>query len=301
MRTPAIAIVVLATVLVASGCAGSGTAKPATSVVWPAAVDPAGSTSVARPVVLPISPKGMRGLDPPQAARFLSSTRLAIAGIAGSSNCPSVPDKLVVRSPHAIRLDLVIGSWSKTASGLRVRVPHSPGICLDDLVPTPVVIAIDPQQIDVHHQLKVSLYYPKTVIRRYKRPVVFTVPPLPTAQVREEVRVARASDLRLFSIFPTVPGKERCVIPHDRPPPRDYRGICQTRIRARRTMEPSWNVTFTESWGPSCPPAADCPASRLTRHHTWQVVEGETIVKPGTKPRVYATHSRGATAPQGSR
>ena len=204
MRTPAIAIVVLATVLVASGCAGSGTAKPATSVVWPAAVDPAGSTSVARPVVLPISPKGMRGLDPPRAARFLSSTRLAIAGVAGSSNCPSVPDKLVVRSPHAIRLDLVIGSWSKTASGLRVRVPHSPGICLDDLVPTPVVIAIDPQQIDVHHRLKVSLYYPKTVIRRYKRPVVFTVPPLPTAQVREEVRVARASDLRLFSIFPTV-------------------------------------------------------------------------------------------------
>jgi hypothetical protein len=300
MRTSAVAIAVIVSVFVASGCAGSGTKQPTTPVVSPMAVGPTARVAT-RPVVLPISPKGMRGLDPPQAARFLSSTRLAIAGIAGSSNCPSVPDKLVIRGLHAIRLDLVIGSWSKTASGLRVRVPHSPGICLDDLVPTPIVIAIDPQQIDVHHQLKVSLYYPKTVIRRYKRPVVYTVPPLPTAQVRVAVRIARASNFRLFSIFPTVPGKERCVIPHDTPPLRAYRGICRTRIRSRRTMEPSWTVTFTESWGPSCPPSAECPASQLTRHHTWQVVEGETIVKPGTKPLVYATHSRGATAPQGSR
>jgi hypothetical protein len=37
---------------------------------------------------------------------------------------------------------------------------------------------------------------------------------------------------------------------------------------------------------------------RALRHHTWQVVEGETIVKPGTKPHVDAAHSRGATAPQ---
>jgi len=59
-------------------------------------------------------------------------------------------------------------------------VPGGPsgGICLSDLHPVPVVIAIDPTQIDVQHQLKVSLYYPQGVIRRYKRPAVFSVPPL---------------------------------------------------------------------------------------------------------------------------
>ncbi len=35
----------------------------------------------------------------PHVARFLSPTRLAIPGIVGSSNCPSVPDKLIVREP----------------------------------------------------------------------------------------------------------------------------------------------------------------------------------------------------------
>jgi hypothetical protein len=300
MRAPATKIAVVATVLVASGCASSGAKKSTSSVVSPVAVKPAGSTTAARPVVLPISPKGMRGLEPPQAARFLSSTRLAIAGVAGSSNCPSVPKKLIVESPHRIRIDLAVGSWGRTAAGRRVQVPERPRICLADLHPVPVVIAIDPARIDVRHHLKVSLHYPKFAVRRSNRPVVVIVPPLPTARTREEVRIARASNPRLFSIFPTVPGRGRCVIPHNSPPPQDYRGICRTFVRVRRTMEPSWSVTFTESWGPSCPPGTDCPGSQLTRHHTWQVIEGETIVKPGTKPRVYFTRSRGATAPQHS-
>jgi hypothetical protein len=298
MRRPTTGIAVVAAVLVASGCASSGTKKPTTSVVSPVPVRPTDPTTVARPVVLPISPKGMRGLDPPEAARFLSSTRLAIAGVAGSSNCPSVPKKLIVESRHRIRIVLVVGSWGRSAAGRRVQVLHRPGICLADLHPVPVVIGIDPARIDVHHRLEISLYYPKFALRRYRRPVIYTVPPLPTAPIREEVRIARASNPRLFSIFPTAPGEERCVIPNRTSPPHDFRGVCRTSVRPRRTMEPSWSVTFTESWGPSCPPGADCPASQLTRHHTWQVVEGETIVKPGTKPRVYATRSRGATPPQ---
>jgi hypothetical protein len=60
-----------------------------------------------------------------------------------------------------------------------VRVPHRPRICLTDLVlNSPLVIAINPKQIDVHHQLKISLYYPKFVVRRYEHPVVVAAPPL---------------------------------------------------------------------------------------------------------------------------
>jgi hypothetical protein len=288
------AVAVIVSVLVVSGCASSGAKTPTTvnDLQTPVAV---GSKPSSTPLVVPLSPKAMRSLKQHlYSARFLSSTRLGIPGIAGSSNCPSVPVSLIVRSPHAIRVDLVIGSWSRTALGRRVRVPHSPNVCLDDLVPTPVVIAINPKQIDVHHRLKVSLYYPKGVIRRYKRPVVFTVPPLARARVREEVRVARASN-RLFSIFSAVPGKEICAIPHNTRRAQDYRGICQTSVHPRPTMEPSVSVTFTENWGPSCPPGADCPAVQLTRHHTWQVIEGETS---GPPLRIYVTRSSGATAPQ---
>lgn len=59
-------------------------------------------------------------------------------------------------------------------------MPHQPpgGVCLQDLVISPVVVAINPKQIDVHHSLRVSIYYRKGVIRSHKRPVVFTLPPL---------------------------------------------------------------------------------------------------------------------------
>jgi hypothetical protein len=50
---------------------------------------------------------------------------------------------------------------------------------LSDLVlNSPVVIAINPKRIDVHHRLTIRLYYPKGVILRYKRPVVIIAPPL---------------------------------------------------------------------------------------------------------------------------
>jgi hypothetical protein len=301
MRALATAAAVIAGVLVGSGCAGSSakqTAPPTTSSALPQAVAQHSSNNGTGPLVIAISANAMRGLKRHlYSARFLSPTRLAIPGIIGSSNCPSVPVKLIVRSPHAIRVDLVVGSWSRTASGLRVRVPHSPNLCLDDLVPSPVVISINPKQIDVRHPLKVSLYYPKGVVRRYKRPVVVTVPPLATARIREEVRVARSSNPGLFSIFPKVPGERRCAIPADAPSPRRYQGICETNVRSRRTMEPSVSVAFTESWWPHCPPMAAC-SPRALRHHTWQVIEGEPIVRPGAKLHVYATHSRGARPPQ---
>jgi hypothetical protein len=120
----------------------------------------------------------MRRLKHLHGARFLSPTRLAFL-TSGSGSCPSVPVRLVVQTPHAIRIDLAIGSWHRTASGLRVQVPHLPpgGACLDNLVISPVVIAINPKQIDVHHRLRVSLYYRKGVIRGHK-PVAFTAPPL---------------------------------------------------------------------------------------------------------------------------
>ena len=144
------------------------------------------STNGSRPMpigtrtrIIPVRPATMRRLKHLHGARFLSPTRLAFL-TSGSSSCPSVPARLVVKTPHAIRIDLAIGSWRRTASGLRVQAPHLPpgGACLDNLVASPVVIAINPKQIDVHHRLRVSLYYRKGVIRSSKRPVVFIAPPL---------------------------------------------------------------------------------------------------------------------------
>jgi hypothetical protein len=299
MRALAAALAVIASVLVASGCAGSGAKQTARYTTSPPTTSGAASQPVAErgssasgPLVVPVSTEAMRSLRLDLfSPRFLTPTRLAIPGIIGSSNCPSVPAKLVVGSPHAIRVHLVVGSWGRTASGLRVQVPHSPGACLDDLHPVPVVIAINPKQIDVHHPLKVSLYYSKGVIRRFWPPIVVTVPPLATARIREEVNVARVS------IFPKVPGKEICLIPHGMPPGQSFRGVCQTSVRSRQTHEPSVSVTFTESWWPHCPPMAAC-SPRALRHHTWQIIEGETMIKPETKPHVYVTRSHGARAPQ---
>jgi hypothetical protein len=289
MRALAPAATVVVGVLVASGCARAG-ANDVSQV----------RTAISRSphrLVVPQSQKSIRANESLLGPLFLAPTRLAIPGILGSSNCPSVPAKLIVIRPHAIRIDLVVGSWSRTASGLRVQVPRSPGLCLDDLHPVPVVIAINPRQIDVHHTLKVNLYYPKDVIRRFRRPVVVFVPPIATSRIREEVRVARSSN-PLFSIFPAVPGERRCAIHNGARPRRPYQGICRTSVHSRPTHEPSVSVSFTEIWGLSCLRGGYCPASQLARHHTWQVIEGEPVVTQGAKLHVFATDSRGARAPQ---
>jgi hypothetical protein len=115
---------------------------------------------------------------------FLSPTSLAIA-TSGSSNCPTVPDKLVVLTPDTIRIDLARGSWGPTGTWLHQRVrghriermrlvarPPANGFCLADLTDTPMVVSI-PSQINVHHRVTIRFYYPLT-----SKPYIATVPPL---------------------------------------------------------------------------------------------------------------------------
>ncbi len=116
--------------------------------------------------------------------------------------------------------------------------------------------------------------------------------------VNDMAQVARASN-RDFSIFPAVPGKRRCSIPVGAPSSKPFHGMCQTIVRSRPTHEPSVNVTFTETWRRlECAPDLDVACSHPLAHHTWQLIEGEPIMEVGTKPRIYASHSSGATAPQ---
>jgi hypothetical protein len=294
MRASATAVAVLAGALAASGCGGSGTTQPLAQR----------SHNRSGPLVVPISAKTRRSLELNlSSARFLSPTRLAIPGIVGSSNCPSVPAKLTVQSRHAIRVDLVVGSLSRTASGRRVEVPRSPGTCLAD-----GNLSGRPSPGPGGHRRRPEADRGTAPVEgqpllpagrdSYRRPVVVTVPPLATARIRKEVRVARSSN-RLFSIFPKVPGERLCLIPLGGTR-RRFVGICRTSVRSRPTHEPSVSVRFTESWWPHCPPLTAC-SPRALRHHTWRVIEGATIVTPGAKLHVYATRSRGARAPQLSR
>jgi hypothetical protein len=92
-------------------------------------------------------------------AAFVSPTRLAFE-TSGSSNCRGVPSTLSVTTPDSILV--------------RMKEEKPPnGICLADLVIEPVVVAISPKQINIHHALTVRLYYPRS-----KHPAVFTAPPL---------------------------------------------------------------------------------------------------------------------------
>ncbi len=115
---------------------------------------------------------------------IVSPTSLAIA-TSGSSNCPTVPDKLVVLSPDTIRIDMARGSWRPTGTWLHHRVhgrriprmrlvahPPANGICLTDLTYTPMLVSL-PGQINVHHRLTIRFYYPLT-----KKPYITTAPPL---------------------------------------------------------------------------------------------------------------------------
>jgi hypothetical protein len=153
MRRPALSIVLLAVGLVVAGCAGSGHHSSRVVLAqWP------------------VNEAQFRG-----EGGFLSPTRLAF-GTWGSSGCPSVPYRMTLEGPHAIRLDMRSGSYRTVGRlGQKVLVAKAPagGCRLLDHVSNEVVIAIDPKQIDVHHRLKVSLYFPLD-----KHPDVFTVAPL---------------------------------------------------------------------------------------------------------------------------
>lgn len=121
--------------------------------------------SVRAPLVLPAP----RQLQLDGFVRLVSPTRLAIA-TWGSSSCPSVPDELVVEDPNTIRIHLVTGSWE---DGRPVAHPPASGICTADLGTTRMLVAIDPQLIDVHHPLTVRVFY-----RDSKKPRVYVAPPL---------------------------------------------------------------------------------------------------------------------------
>src|SRR5581483_6471769 len=97
-----------------------------------------------------LNPDLLRG----KSARLVSPTRLEIL-TWGSSSCPAVPNKLVVESPHAIRIDLATGSWK----GKRLVTKPLPNGCTMDLRTTWMLVRIDPTRIDVHRPLTVRFYY----------------------------------------------------------------------------------------------------------------------------------------------
>ncbi|MDX6481874.1 MAG: hypothetical protein QOG85_2384 [Gaiellaceae bacterium] len=126
-----------------------------------------------------------------------------------------------------------------------------------------------------------------------------TAPPTTTAPSvtpsTHEIALARSSN-GLLSIFPAKPGEKTCAIPEGGIHFQPLRGTCSTSIRWADTHEPELTVTFTEKW-PRCLPADDCVAGG-TLHHTWQVVEGATMVTASSPLHVLATRQSGATAPQ---
>jgi hypothetical protein len=101
--------------------------------------------------------------------QFLSPTRLGIVTY-GSSSCPSVPDELVVLTPHRIRIHLTTGSWD----GQKL-VAHAPtgDVCTTDYGPTPMMLTIDPKLIDVHRPLTIRFFYQDS-----KKPLVRIAAPL---------------------------------------------------------------------------------------------------------------------------
>jgi hypothetical protein len=163
MKKPGL-VVLLATIGFAlAGCAiGSGRQTASTtasdksqaksSQTYPSAPGPVHIVTLSREQMHKLKLRG-------HGAGFVSPTRLAFE-TSGSSNCRGVPTTLAVMSPDAVRVRL---KEEKPANG----------ICLTNLVIEPVVIAISPKRINVHHQLTVRLYYPRT-----KHPVMFTAAPL---------------------------------------------------------------------------------------------------------------------------
>ena len=130
----------------------------------------AGCAGVAREgqsLAVPVSPQVWHRVDLyGVGARFISPSRLAFL-TSGSPSCPPAPYKLVVENAHSVRIDLTTGSRRRPAGST----------CSLARVLSPVAVAIDPTQIDVHHRLRVSLYY-FTGDAALVRPVVLTAPPL---------------------------------------------------------------------------------------------------------------------------
>ncbi len=117
-----------------------------------------------------LDPDMLRG----RSARLVSPSQLEIL-TWGSGSCPAVPDRLVVESPHAIRIDLALGSWK----GKRLVTKPLPNGCTLDLRTTWMLVRIDPAWIDVRRPLTVRFYY-----RPNAKPEVTVAPPLRATRAR---------------------------------------------------------------------------------------------------------------------
>jgi hypothetical protein len=152
--------------LALNGCAGgSGKNAPTASV----SAKTARSDSHNTVRVVAGSREAIDGVSLHRNARFLSPTRLAIL-TWGSFTCPAVPNRLVVETPDRIRIHLATGSWHG-----KLPVAHLPrgGACTADHSSAVIVIAIDPNRINVRHRLTIRLYY-----YDIKKPETRTAPPL---------------------------------------------------------------------------------------------------------------------------
>jgi hypothetical protein len=158
MQRYAIAVLVAALGLALIGCAASSAHSPTGEAsVGATTSDP--ERSARSPLVIGVGAAAVAGVDLLDGARFLSPTRLAIV-TTGSGSCPEVPNSLVVQSPDAINIHLAMQ-----------KLPSA--VCTDDLRSTPIVIGIDPKQINVHHRMTIRLYYSSTT-----PPIIRTAPPL---------------------------------------------------------------------------------------------------------------------------
>jgi len=132
--------------LVLAGCGGSHASssapRPHHRPHYPVVVHPPLVFAITRTRV---TPRGYVRKLP----AFVSRTRLGIY-TWGSGSCPSVPDKLTVLGPHTIRIHLHLGTYE---SGK--LVPGPTGVCTADRTTTPMLVAINPSQIDVHRPLTV--------------------------------------------------------------------------------------------------------------------------------------------------
>jgi hypothetical protein len=164
MKRLALSLLLAALGLALAGCAGSGGKHPVTGAASKPQVRELNSRFGHPQSRLVVSTGPNVPLAHKSLPHFLSRTRLAIATI-GSTGCRTVPKRLVVQSPHAIKIRLEVK-----------RPPN--GACFANAFFTRYVVAINPSEIDVHHRLTIRLYYPKGVIRRYRRPVVATARPL---------------------------------------------------------------------------------------------------------------------------
>ncbi len=81
----------------------------------------------------------------------------------------------MVENPDTIRIHLTQGTYRRTSSSHLLRLTRASRhtVCTADLTTTPMVIVINPKQINVHHRLTVYLYYYKTT-----KPLVRHAPPL---------------------------------------------------------------------------------------------------------------------------